>query len=224
MAALSSALDRLEQLDRERRSRAGEPLGGFRRRPDLGEPATDAPTDAPADVQVDPSARAVAAATPAAPPAAARPVAETPPARGRPVRGGPLAYRKRLRRLGPLLGLLAPAAVLLLAVAFRATSPDQGIDGIKAAFSSWVLVLLALPTATAAGLPWTTSGDGLLVAGATSAVAWAGIGWLAALRATRQPVATWRDWAKEYAVLAVAVWAGAVTGLVAVGWFLTHGA
>ena len=49
-----------------------------------------------------------------------------------------------------------------------------------------------------------------------SAVLWMVLGATAARRATRLPVASWRDFWREYLWLAVGVWLGVVVALIAV--------
>jgi hypothetical protein len=76
-------------------------------------------------------------------------------------------------------------------------------------------------------LAGTAAAPGLLVAGApfgddaqypmavlASVPLWLVLGWVAARRATRRPIATWGDYARELAYLTLAVILGAVIALV----------
>ncbi len=123
---------------------------------------------------------------------------------------GPRAYRYRLRRRGPLAGLVAPVGGLLLAVMVASTQATTG----KALLAKGAVVLLgtlcALPTGMLLGVPWLGGGGRYFLAVVTSAGLWIAVGALAGWRATRAPVASWIDWWREYALLA-----GAVMGAVA---------
>ena len=115
---------------------------------------------------------------------------------------GPRAYRERIRRMGPLLGLALPAAMGLLAAVMG------GIVG-------FLLALLAAPALLVAGVPLAS---GAMVWAASllgSALLWLVVATVAARRATRSPVATWADFWRQYAWLAGGVWLGTVLALVA---------
>jgi len=73
--------------------------------------------------------------------------------------------------------------------------------------------VFAAPALLAAGAPF---GDrGLYpIAVAASGVMWLLIGFLAARRATRNPMATWSDFWRHYAWMCAGVWVGAGTALV----------
>jgi len=127
-----------------------------------------------------------------------------------PVRKGPRAYRRRIRRVGPLVALLPPAilgatALLLLR---NNTSTIRGVLG-------FLIAVLAAPGLLVGGAPM-KGGIGLYIAAAVgSGVLWLLIGIAATARATRTPVATWGDYWKEYLWLAGAVWLGVIGALVA---------
>ena len=129
------------------------------------------------------------------------------------VPGGPVAYRHRIRRRGPLLALAVPA-VLLLAAAFVSATVD--CTGQACAVKGAVVLLLglfAVPTAVLVGVPWEAGADRYLLALATSAALWMVLGGLAAFSATRQAVASWVDWWRELAVLAAGLFAGVLVGV-----------
>jgi hypothetical protein len=135
-----------------------------------------------------------------------------------PVPYGPQAYRRSMRRLGPFVALI-PAVVLLGAMAMAkavVSCPTVGACNTRAV-TSWVLPALALPTAVLAGLPIETGTNRLAIVAATSALVWMVIGRIAARRATARPIASWRDFAREFAWLAVAVWIGVLMGVALVG-------
>lgn len=127
------------------------------------------------------------------------------------VPNGPRAFRYRLRRLGPLAALL-PAALLgvaAYALLHDNTATSRGLAGFAAA-------MFAAPALLAFGIPLATGSQRTLLGVAVSALLWLVIGLVAARRATRSPVATWRDFWREYLWLAVGVWFGVVIALVAV--------
>ena len=129
-----------------------------------------------------------------------------------PVPGGPLAYRQRLLRWGPLMGLVVPAGAMLVALGLYRYSPCNGLACVQS-LGVWLLAAMALPTALLWGLPLETGTGRYTAAALTSAVVWAALGYLAARRATRRGLATWRTWWSEYVWFAVAVWVGVALGL-----------
>jgi hypothetical protein len=131
----------------------------------------------------------------------------------REVPDGPVAYRRRIQRLGPLAALIVPGLVLAAAIfVWRAWPCDGSACWTKGKFG-FVLAELAAPTLLAVGYPLQSSTARLLVAAFTSIVMWMIIGGWAASRAVRSPVATWRDWVREYVVILIAVWGGVVLAL-----------
>lgn len=130
------------------------------------------------------------------------------------VPGGIVATRQRVRSHGPLAALVVPG--LLLAGAAGCWIVAGGSAGVLVGSAGWVLAALALPTAILLGVPWeggTARYLGVLI---TSALVWLLVGYTAARRATRRPVAGWSDYWREYLWLAVALWAGVVTALAAI--------
>lgn len=125
----------------------------------------------------------------------------------RPLHAGPRWYRARLRQLGATAGLVPPALIGLLALVFRNTGSFawHGVAGLATG-------VFAAPGLLAMGAPFSDSSTyplGIVL----SVVLWLVVGWLAARRATRNPVATWSDYWRHYAVLMGAVWIGVAAGL-----------
>lgn len=140
-----------------------------------------------------------------------------------PVPDGPVAYRQRVRRYGPLAALALPAGLLLVAML---TSGNVSCDGRSCAVKGvgvLLLTLFALPTAMLAGLPWEGGSGRYLLTVATSAAVWMVLGAVAAVRATRPAVASWRDFWGELALLALGVWAGVLVALAVVALVLGVG-
>jgi hypothetical protein len=132
------------------------------------------------------------------------------PAAGRPVPAGPRAYRARIRAVGPLVGLVPPAVLGLVAwlMLHDSESASRGIGGFVAA-------TFAAPLLPVAGAPMRAGGGLYVAAAAASVVLWLVIGTVASRRATRVPVATWRNFWTEWAWLAAGTWGGVVVALVA---------
>jgi hypothetical protein len=72
--------------------------------------------------------------------------------------------------------------------------------------------VFAAPALLAAGAPFGDRGS-YPAAVAASGVLWLLVGFLAARRATRNPMATWSDYWRHYAWLCGGVWAGAAIAL-----------
>ena len=127
-----------------------------------------------------------------------------------PVPQGPRAYRSQIRRVGPLLGLVPPAAMGVVAwwMVHGGESTLRGVLG-------FLLGVLAAPVMLVAGVPLEGSTAVYAASVAGSAVLWLLVSVTAARRATRTPVASWRDFWREYAWLAGGVWLGTVGALVA---------
>jgi hypothetical protein len=120
-----------------------------------------------------------------------------------PVPSGPRAYRSQLRVLGPLVALMPPAAMGLLAVALL-----HGNDSFGRGAAGFATAVLAAPGLLIVGAPLSTGGGRYVLAVLASAVAWLLLGALAAARATRSPVATWREFWREFVWMLVGVWLG----------------
>ena len=114
------------------------------------------------------------------------------------------------------------ALLLPLAMAVIGSVIWTGSDGIRPALIVWFLGALALPTAVLVGLPLFASTATLWAGVGTSAVVWILLGRYAARRATRAPIATWRDWWREFAVLTVAMWGGIGAGLLLMAFVLSR--
>jgi hypothetical protein len=130
------------------------------------------------------------------------------PITGRPVPSGPRAYRARIRSLGPLAALAPPAALGVIGwlLLHDNRSVTRGAGGFLAS-------VLAAPLLPVAGAPVRPGGGAYVLAGLASAAMWVVVGVVAARRATRTPVATWRNFWTEWVWLAAGLWAGAVIAL-----------
>lgn len=136
--------------------------------------------------------------------------------------GAVVARPGQIRRLGPVAALLLPAALVVLAALLFYGYPCEGSACVRPTLASYLLLLLAAPTALLAGLPWFLHPLNLLVAVGSSLVMWLVLGRWAARRATEDVDATWRTYLGELALLLVGVWGGIVVGLAVVGLWLSH--
>lgn len=127
--------------------------------------------------------------------------------RSGPLIEGPRWYRAQLRRRGPFLALIVPAIVgvgsaLVLRLFESAWSGAIGLIG----------AVFAAPTLLVAGAPFSDRGI-YPIAVAAAIPLWMLIGWLAARRATRNPMADWSDYWGHLALLTGATWAGAAAAM-----------
>lgn len=139
-------------------------------------------------------------------PPGARP-APPAPSSGPPLIEGPRWYRSRLRTWGPLAALIAPAIVGAIAY-FSLQLFDTAWSGAVGLIGG----VFAAPALLAAGAPFGDQGLYPLAV-AASGLLWLLVGFLAARRATRNPMATWSDFWRHYAWMCAGVWAGAAIAL-----------
>ncbi len=128
----------------------------------------------------------------------------------------------QIRRLGPVVALLIPAVLLVVAALTFFAYPCDGSACVKPSLLSYLLVLLAAPTALIAGLPWFLHPVNLAIAIGTSLLLWMGLGQWAARRATEDVDATWATYVGELAFMLAGVWGGIIVGLLVVGLWLSH--
>ncbi len=121
--------------------------------------------------------------------------------------GGPRWYQRRIRAFGPLLGLLVPGIVGLVAYAALQVS-DAAWSGTSGTAASY----FAAPALVAIGGPLADPDLRPLAIGA-SAVMWLLAGVLASRRATRNPFATWGDFWRHYSWLLIGIWVGVLMAL-----------
>jgi hypothetical protein len=123
---------------------------------------------------------------------------------------GAREYRSNIRRLGPLVGAAPATAMGLVALVFVHGNHSAG-RGVL----SFLCAIGAAPGLLVYGVPLAHGSGTYLPAIGLSALGWVGIGAMASFRATRRPVATWRDFWREYLWLAAGVWLGTGFALVA---------
>ncbi|MFZ9869482.1 MAG: hypothetical protein ACO3EV_07010, partial [Ilumatobacteraceae bacterium] len=122
------------------------------------------------------------------------------------VPGGVVAYRSELRRKGGVFavagaGIVAALGGVLMLLPGRVT----GVVG-------FALIVAACPLLVAFGVPITSSVGTIAIGVALSLVSWLVLGQWAAYRATKRPVADWRDWRSVMWPLALAMIIGGFAG------------
>jgi hypothetical protein len=120
---------------------------------------------------------------------------------------GPRWFRTRIRGQGPFLALAVPAALgaIALIALNLGDSTTTGLVGL-------VLGVFAAPALLAVGAPF--SSTALYPIGiAISVVLWLAVGYFAARRATRNPMASFADFWRNYWWLAVGIWVGCTAAL-----------
>jgi hypothetical protein len=127
----------------------------------------------------------------------------------------------RIRTLGPLVALAVPGGLVGLAVVILSLWPCDSTACAQPYAGAWLLVLMAFPTALAAGLPWVVSPLNVAVTLVTSIVGWVCFGLWASRRATEDVDGTWRTYWRELALMAAGVIGGVVVGLLAIAAYLT---
>ena len=120
-----------------------------------------------------------------------------------PVYEGPRWYRERIRRYGPLLALVVPA---VLGAVGRVRARPVRRPGERVDRADPRRLRGARPAVV--GVPFASSDTWYPIGIALSVPLWLVVGYLAARTATRNPVATWRDFWRAYRWLAVGVWVG----------------
>jgi hypothetical protein len=120
---------------------------------------------------------------------------------------GPFWYRSRIRRLGPFAGLIVPATLGLIAIVVL-----RFFDGAWSGAVGLIAGVCAAPGLLVVGAPFGDSSHyPLAIAG--SAVMWMLVGLLASRRCTRNPMATWTDYWRQFFGLCAGIWLGCCAAL-----------
>lgn len=96
-----------------------------------------------------------------------------------------------------------------------------GSDSVWRGVPGFVLAIVALPTLPMTGIPVMGGSVRWLVAIVTSAAVWFVVGTVAARRSSSRAVASWPEWRREWARLAIGIWAGALVGIAVAGTVLS---
>lgn len=115
--------------------------------------------------------------------------------------------RNQVRKQGGLVAV-AVAAVMAAtgAILIWLPGPIAGVVG-------FLVINAALPVLALAGIPAITGAGRILIAIIASAGLWWAIGHFAAVRASRNAIADWTAWRREFQPLAIGVWVGTFLAL-----------
>ena len=120
--------------------------------------------------------------------------------------GGVIAYRTELRRKGGIYAL--GGAAMVAAVGGLLLLLPGRIAGV----AGFALIIAACPVLVALGIPIATGVSTIAIGVALSLALWCGLGQWAAHRATKRPIADWRDWWSVMWPLALAMSVGGFAG------------
>ncbi len=132
----------------------------------------------------------------------APPQSAPPPGVARPLTDGPRWYRARIRAWGPFLAPIPPAIAGIVgycALRFSDTAWSGAVGLIGALLAAPGLLFVGAPFGDRDVYPLAIAGSGL---------AWMLVGWLAARRATRHPLATWATFWRHFGWMLAGIWAG----------------
>jgi len=132
-----------------------------------------------------------------------------PDALGAPLTAGPRWYRTRIRVFGPVLGVVPMIVMGLVSMVVLETT-----DGRTSGLVGLVSGVSAAPGLLVAGAPFADD-SAYPMAVLASTPLWLVLGLIASRRATRSPMASWRDYWREMTWLTVGVVLGAIAALVA---------
>lgn len=120
---------------------------------------------------------------------------------------GPRWFRTRIRSRGPFLAVVPPAVLGALAL----ISLNLG-DGKASGYAGLLLGVFAAPGLLAVGAPFASAS--VYPIGVTiSVLLWLIVGAITAHRTTRDPMATWSDFWRNYSWLAGGIWVGVLVAL-----------
>lgn len=77
----------------------------------------------------------------------------------------------------------------------------------------YLVLVIALPVLSIAGVPAVSALTSYIVATVVSAAIWFALGQISAIRATQRAIAGWPEWVREFRPLAIGVAIGAVLAL-----------
>lgn len=124
----------------------------------------------------------------------------------------PVVRPRRFSKLGPFVALLVPLTVAVLSLLILTAWPCSGRSCIEPHLGGWLLMLFAVPTAIAVGVPWYINPLNITLALVTSTALWMTLGAIAGRRADRVFDAGWGALAAEILTICAGVFAGVLLG------------
>ncbi len=112
-----------------------------------------------------------------------------------------------MRKRGGVAAVAMSASLALVGIILLA------LPGSLFGIIGYLVLVIALPVLSIAGVPAVSAFTSYAVATVASAVIWFALGQVSAVRATRRAVAGWPEWSREFRPLAIGVAIGAVLAL-----------
>lgn len=121
---------------------------------------------------------------------------------------GPRWYQHRIRSRGPAVALVVPGVLGVVAFLSLQIS-DSSWSGLVGLIGGY----FAAPALLVVGAPFAERGL-YPIAVLISAAMWLIVGFVAARRATRNPMASWTDFWRHYLAMLVGIWCGVAIALI----------
>lgn len=120
---------------------------------------------------------------------------------------GIIANRNLVRKRGGIVAVALSASLALVGLILVA------LPGSLFGMIGYLVLVIALPVLSIAGVPAVSALTSYIVATVVSAAIWFALGQISAIRATQRAIAGWPEWVREFRPLAIGVAIGAVLAL-----------
>lgn len=120
---------------------------------------------------------------------------------------GIIANRNLVRKRGGIVAVALSASLALVGLILVA------LPGSLFGMIGYLVLVIALPVLSIAGVPAVSALTSYIVATVVSAAIWFVLGQISAIRATQRAIAGWPEWVREFRPLAIGVAIGAVLAL-----------
>lgn len=124
------------------------------------------------------------------------------------VPGGIKSTRRAIKRRGGFIGVCVAATLWVFGMILKVL-----LGGSIGGVASFACTVLAFPALPIFGVPAVSSTSRVVVAVAISAVLWWILGQVAGGKVARKPVVGWREWLREFCVVGLGLWLGALGSL-----------
>lgn len=112
-----------------------------------------------------------------------------------------------MRKRGGIVAVALSASLALVGLILVA------LPGSLFGMIGYLVLVIALPVLSIAGVPAVSALTSYIVATVVSAAIWFVLGQISAIRATQRAIAGWPEWVREFRPLAIGVAIGAVLAL-----------
>ena len=120
---------------------------------------------------------------------------------------GIIANRNLVRKRGGIVAVALSTSLALVGLILVA------LPGSLFGMIGYLVLVIALPVLSIAGVPAVSALTSYIVATVVSAAIWFALGQISAIRATQRAIAGWPEWVREFRPLAIGVAIGAVLAL-----------